>query len=212
MHETPRTTVIGLGNPIMGDDGFGLAAMRHLVECWVVPDNVTIVEGGTWGLTLLPIIEESDRVLLLDAIRAGTEPGTVVRVSGADLTRVYGARVSPHQVDLTDVLALAAWRGTLPDAVVAIGAEPAMIDLAATLSPVVHAAIERAVDAAAVQLGEWGHVCERRGPAREDTTAGDQLPGTNDAGGTDVANCPDRAGHRASAGPRRCGAAGCHDR
>jgi hydrogenase maturation protease len=139
---------------------------------------VTIVEGGTWGLTLLPIIEESDRVLLLDAIRAGTEPGTVVRVSGADLTRVYGARVSPHQVDLTDVLALAAWRGTLPDAVVAIGAEPAMIDLAATLSPVVHAAIERAADAAAVQLGEWGHVCERRGPAREDTTG--------------VTNCPER--------------------
>jgi hypothetical protein len=66
---------------------------------------------------------------------------------------------------MTDVLALAAWRGTLPEAVVAIGAEPAVIDLATTLSPAMDAAIERAAAAAALLLREWGHVCDRRRPA-----------------------------------------------
>ena len=69
--KTPRTRVIGLGSPIMGDDGFGLAVLARLEERWELPEDVELVDGGTWGMTLLPTIEDSDHVLFIDAINTG---------------------------------------------------------------------------------------------------------------------------------------------
>ena len=72
------TLVLGLGNPIMGDDGFGLAVLERLLADWVLPAGVEAVDGGIWGMKLLPQIEQSDRLLLLDAVNAGLAPGTPV--------------------------------------------------------------------------------------------------------------------------------------
>ncbi|MGZ3467555.1 MAG: hydrogenase maturation protease, partial [Gemmatimonadaceae bacterium] len=71
------TAVIGLGNPLMGDDGFGLEVLARLRDEWIL-DGVELADGGTWGMSLLPIIEDAERLLLLDAIAAGAEPGDVV--------------------------------------------------------------------------------------------------------------------------------------
>ena len=65
------TAVIGLGNPLMGDDGFGLVALERIREEWRLEGDVELADGGTWGMSLLPLIENADRVILLDAIAAG---------------------------------------------------------------------------------------------------------------------------------------------
>lgn len=153
-----RTVVIGLGNPLMGDDGFGLAALARLRE-WTLPDDVVLEDGGTWGLNLLPIVESTGRVLFLDAVRVGAAPGTDVMLVGDAIPRRLSTKLSPHQVDLREVLALAAWRGALPDEVVAIGVEPAYVDLGDTLSPVVAARLDEVVAMAVAQLRRWGHCC-----------------------------------------------------
>ncbi|HEU5041742.1 MAG TPA: hydrogenase maturation protease, partial [Gemmatimonadales bacterium] len=70
-----RTLVLGLGNPLMGDDGLGLAALERLATRWVVPPEVQLLDGGTGGLQLLPPIEDADRLIFLDVIEAGEEPG-----------------------------------------------------------------------------------------------------------------------------------------
>ena len=72
---TDRTVVIGLGNPLMGDDGLGLAALARLSEDWTVPPEVELVDGGTWGMNLLPLIEDAGRLILIDAINVGAAPG-----------------------------------------------------------------------------------------------------------------------------------------
>ena len=64
------TVIIGLGNPLMGDDGAGLVALEVLRDGWVL-DGVTLVDGGTWGMSLLPDIEDADRIIFVDAIVAG---------------------------------------------------------------------------------------------------------------------------------------------
>ena len=152
-----RTVVIGLGNPLMADDGTGLALLELLRSEWTLPADVELVDGGTWGLNLLPAIEDAGRVLLLDAIRTGAAPGTIHEMERDQIPRYLAAKLSPHQVDLRDVLALAELRGTLPRDTVAIGLEPALVELSNELSEVVRCRLGEAAAAAVARLWTWGH-------------------------------------------------------
>lgn len=157
------SAVIGLGNPLMGDDGFGLVALARLRE-WDL-DGVELADGGTWGMSLLPLVEDADRLLLLDAIKAGSQPGDVVVLERERLPIYLQRKLSPHQVDLSDVLAAAEWRGRLPAETVAIGVEPLSVELRYNLSPEVDRAVDAAVDAVIARLEQWGHRCSLRGQA-----------------------------------------------
>lgn len=152
-----RTVVIGLGNPLMADDGLGLAALALLQADWRVPPGVDLIDGGTWGMNLLPLIEDAARVLLLDAIHAGAAPGTLHRLDRARIPKYLATKVSPHQVDLADVLALAELRGSLPSDTVAIGLEPERVEMSNELSEVVRCRLDEVTDAAVAQLAAWGH-------------------------------------------------------
>jgi hydrogenase maturation protease len=154
--------VIGLGNPLMGDDGLGLAALERLRDTWVLPPEVELVDGGTWGLTLLPVIERARHVVFLDAIATGAAPGTPVVVPRARLPRYLATKVSPHQVDLGDVLALAELRGTLPAETVALGLEPQRVEFGVGLSPLVAARLDALVERVVSRLAAWGYACTRR--------------------------------------------------
>ncbi|MFI5246530.1 MAG: HyaD/HybD family hydrogenase maturation endopeptidase [Gemmatimonadales bacterium] len=155
------TVVIGLGNPLMGDDGAGLVALEVLRDEWLL-DGVELVDGGTWGMSLLPDIEDADRVIFIDAIVAGGAPGDVVILERERLPIYFTRALSPHQTDLRDVLAAAELRGTLPSESVAIGVEPQVVALGTELSAVVQGSIAALVAAIVVRLGRWGHGCERR--------------------------------------------------
>ena len=160
-----RTLVLGLGNPLMADDGAGLAALAHLREEWDLPD-VELVDGGTWGLSLLPLFESFERVLLLDAVHAKARPGTLLMLSRNQLPRYFAQKLSPHQIDLREVLGLAELRGALPATLVVIGVQPAEVELRAELSAPVERAIDGMVALTIDQLGQLGHACHRRAGAR----------------------------------------------
>ena len=150
------TVVIGLGNPLMGDDGVGLAVLERLRGFEFDPP-VELVDGGTWGLNLLPVLEDAERVLLIDAINTGATPGTIVVLERDALPRYLSTKVSPHQVDLQDVLALAELRGKLPEMTVAIGVQPERVEMITELSPAVERGVDLLVAAVLSRLEEWGH-------------------------------------------------------
>lgn len=159
----PRgTVVLGLGNPLMADDGLGLLALERLRAEWEVPPAVTLADGGTWGMMLLPMIEDAGELLLLDAIRTGSAPGTVTELAREQLPRYFAHKLSPHQIDLSEVLALAELRGTLPERLAAIGVEPERVEMSTLLSPVVEQRVDDVVRLAVARLAAWGHVCRRR--------------------------------------------------
>lgn len=158
------SAVIGLGNPLMGDDGFGLVALARLRNEWTL-EGVELADGGTWGMSLLPLIEDSDRVVLLDAIAAGANPGDIVVLERDRLPIYLKRKLSPHQVDLSDVLAAAEWRGKLPVETVAIGVEPQSVEMGLELSPEVDRAVGAAVGVVIARLVQWGHRCSPREPA-----------------------------------------------
>lgn len=159
--KTPRTRVIGLGSPIMGDDGFGLAVLARLGERWELPEDVELVDGGTWGMTLLPTIEDSDHVLFIDAINTGSAPGTVAVIEREQLPKYFMLKLSPHQIDIREVLAACELRGTLPEVTVAYGAQPDVIDMSTELSPALAARVDEVADLVGERLGRLGHACQR---------------------------------------------------
>ena len=152
-----RTVVVGVGNPLMGDDGLGIVALERLREEWHLPPDVELVDGGTWGMNLLPVIEEADQLLIVDAIDAGAEPGELVVLERDDLPLFLSMKLSPHQLDLGEVLALAAFRGRLPAQTVAIGLQPAVVDLCSELSEVVAERVDALLEQVVARLRAWGH-------------------------------------------------------
>jgi len=151
-----RILVLGVGNPLMTDDGFGLALLEYLRRSREWPADVTLMDGGTWGMNLLPAIEDADALLILDAIDAGREPGALVSLGRDELPRYVAQKLSPHQVDLRDVLALAELRGHLPSHAAALGVQPAKVELGTDLSEVASRRLGSAADAACAVLLGWG--------------------------------------------------------
>jgi hydrogenase maturation protease len=156
------TVVIGLGNPLMGDDGLGLAALERLRAGWRFHPPPSLVDGGTWGMNLLHEIEEAKRVLLVDAINADRPPGTLVVLGREDLPRFFAMKLSPHQIDMKEVLAVAELRGRLPDQTVAMGVQPQHIEMSTQLSDAAREGLPPLVAAIVGQLEAWGHRAEAR--------------------------------------------------
>jgi hydrogenase maturation protease len=152
-----RALVIGLGNPLMGDDGLGLAALERLRGAGL-PGSVELLDGGTWGLNLLHRIEAADQVLFLDAVDAGRAPGDPVVLEREELPRLLDVKLSPHQIDLREVLALAELRGALPPRMAAVGLQPASVEMRAGLSPLLAERLGELVAMALDRLRAWGHV------------------------------------------------------
>jgi hydrogenase maturation protease len=142
----------------MGDDGVGLVVLARLRDEWDLPD-VELVDGGTWGLSLVPAIEDAERLLLIDAIAAHREPGAIIQLSRARLPIYLSRKLSPHQVDMRDALAVAELRGRLPNDIVAIGVQPDVVELGLELSAPVASQLDGIVRAVVKQLENWGHAC-----------------------------------------------------
>jgi hydrogenase maturation protease len=113
-------------------------------------------------MSLLPTIEDATHVLFLDAIDRREVPGTFLRLEGAEIPATLAQMVSPHQIDLREVLAVTMLRGTFPDSAVAVGLQPETLATQVALSSIVASKIDEVVEAAIVQLRAWGHVCVPR--------------------------------------------------
>lgn len=151
-----QTVVLGLGNPLLADDGVGIEVLDRLRRGWDLPPGVDLVDGGVWGLSLLPEIEDADRLLLVDAIDLDREPGSLVVLEREDLPAFLDGKLSTHQVGLRDLLALAVFRGTLPERTVAMGLQPASMELEPGLTERVDAGMTGLMDRVLDRLRTWG--------------------------------------------------------
>nr|WP_231494006.1 hydrogenase maturation protease [Corynebacterium vitaeruminis] len=147
-------TVIGIGNPIMTDDGVGLAVLAKLVDAKV--PGVKYIDGGTSGMEILPDIQDATRLLVLDGINDPDEPpGTVLVLEGDQLPRLRKSALSPHQVGLLDLLSTARLLGSEPEEVVVVGVVAQDVELHVGMTEKVAAAVPVAVDKAKKVLASW---------------------------------------------------------
>jgi len=147
--------VLGIGNLVMSDDGVGVRVVQELRRRYLFPDHVEVVDGGTLGLDLLPKLEGVGRLLVVDAVETGGKPGTLVRLSGEELPIALQTKVSPHQMGLKDLLAVAELMGHSPKDMVLIGIQPDGIEMGIELSPHVAERLEEMIVNILTKLNEW---------------------------------------------------------
>lgn len=172
--------ILGLGNPICGDDGVGVAAVATLSRRYdALEDNVRFVDGGTLGLMLMPYFEEATHVLLVDAIRDGERPpGSFVRLRGDEVAPAVRERLSVHQIGVSDLLDGLRLIGRYPDHLELLGLVPATLDLGLGLSEPVKEALPSLVERTALTAAALGFPLM---PRRADEVVAD-VPGALDLG------------------------------
>ncbi len=150
--------VLGIGNLLWADEGFGVRCAEALAERHVLPQHVTVMDGGTQGLYLLPYVEAAERLLVFDAVDYGDPPGTLRVVVGDAVPRFMGAKkMSLHQTGFQEVLASAELLGRLPAELVLVGCQPVELeDFGGSLRDEVKAQIGPALDVACEWLARWG--------------------------------------------------------
>jgi hydrogenase maturation protease len=126
-----KVLVLGIGNLLLSDEGVGVHVARALMES-DLPEEVLVLDIGTAILDALPAIEEADRIIVVDAVKGGSPPGSVYRMSHEEFIRPE-VIASMHGFDLSRVLLLTN-RKDIPEVIV-IGVEPSRLDWSLELSP-----------------------------------------------------------------------------
>ncbi len=165
MGRSVEALVLGIGNVLWADEGFGVRAVEALHAAYAFPDTVALQDGGTLGLGLYEQVASAPRVIVFDAIDFRLAPGTLKVLRDADVPAWGRAKLSPHQTGFNDILALAQLNGRGPQTIVAIGVQPvALEDFGGSLRDAVKARLPEAVALAAGQLAAWGFAGTPRAP------------------------------------------------
>lgn len=155
---TDRVLILGIGNLLWADEGFGVRCVEAMAGAYALPETVTLLDGGTQGLYLLPFLEAADALIVFDAIDYGLPPGTMKIVRDDEVPAFMGAKkMSLHQTGFQDVIATATLMGYRPAKMVLIGCQPVELeDFGGGLRPAVAARIPQALEIARATLAEWG--------------------------------------------------------
>lgn len=151
-----RVVVLGIGNTLMSDEGFGVHAVEALEARYEMHDDVEIVDGGTTGMELFPEMQGADHIVVVDAVRAGQPEGGIVRLTGDDVPAFFKTKLSPHQVGLSDVLAALRFAGSEPESVVLIGVKPVSLDISMEMTPKVAACVDPVLSMVVDELTRLG--------------------------------------------------------
>ena len=147
--------LLGVGNILLTDEGFGVHVVNQLREDYVFNPPITILDGGTMGMELLTYMRGMTKLLLVDAINGGDVPGTVYEFPHEEMNSYFTEAISVHEVGMQDILRIRALQeDPLEDAVV-IGVEPESLELGLTLSETTQAAVEDVKGRVLAVLSAW---------------------------------------------------------
>lgn len=155
--------VLGIGNVLWADEGFGVRAVEALHDAYAFPPGVCLVDGGTQGLYLLNAVMATRRLIIFDAVDYGLPAGTLKVLRDADVPAWGATKMSMHQTGFQELLALAKLRDRCPVSMLLVGVQPEDIsDFGGSLRECVKARIPEAIEIAAAQLADWGFSPQRR--------------------------------------------------
>lgn len=174
-----KTLVLGIGNILWADEGFGVRAVEALDRSYEFSDGVKLLDGGTQGIYLLEHVQDADLLVIFDAVDYGLPPATLRLIEGDAVPNYLGAKkVSLHQTGFQEVLATAEMLGHRPRDILLVGVQPQQIeDFGGSLQPAVRDCIEPAIQAALDWLAARGIVGRprRQAPRAADSIAGPEI-------------------------------------
>lgn len=153
-----ETLILGIGNPLWADEGFGVRAVETLNAHYEFPPEVRVMDGGTMGLFLLPYVRSARNLLIFDAIDFGLAPATLRVIEGEDVPKYLGVKkMSMHQTGFQEVLASAQMFGQAPEKLALVGVQPELLDdYGGSLRDSVKARLPEALQRGLAILAAWG--------------------------------------------------------
>ncbi|MEW6570585.1 MAG: HyaD/HybD family hydrogenase maturation endopeptidase [Nitrospirota bacterium] len=145
MQNKKPVLILGIGNLILRDEGFGVHVIQKMMDVSLPPD-VEVMDGGTMGIDLLYYIEGRKKVIVIDVVKADSPPGTLYRFTGEDIEYHKEMLRSAHEIDFSYVLKTAEHLGNEPDEVIFIGITPQEIDAGIGLSPALEEKIPQVIE------------------------------------------------------------------
>lgn len=150
-----KITILGIGNTLFSDEGVGIHLLPLLEDALKDYENVEIVEGLTDGMKLLGPVEDADNLIIIDAINAGKEGGTIITIQGDDIPAYFGIKMSIHQLGFQEVLFAAKWRERYPKEIVMFGMQPTSLELGVELTETNRARLGDLAQVVINQVNSW---------------------------------------------------------
>ena len=127
-------TVLGIGNTILSDEGFGVRVVEYLQKNFTFPENVALIDGGTLGVELQHFIIGTKKLLIIDSIDAGTEPGKIFHLHGDEILKHFTQKISAHEIGIQDILTMLEITDKKIPIVELIGVQPYSLEAGTELS------------------------------------------------------------------------------
>ena len=161
-----KTAVIGIGNLLYQDEGVGVHVVNTMLVRYSFPPECSIIDGGTKGLELLPIIEEQDAIILVDAVDFGEEPGFIKVIEDQDMKAYLDLKFSVHQIGIPDMLFAMEFKGIKPPKICLVGIQPPPeeFEMQPRLTPLITGKLIELVEIIVERLRAWGVNVETRKP------------------------------------------------
>ena len=151
--------IIGVGNILMQDEGVGPKVADILKRDYIFEPNIEIIDGGTLGLDLLPYIEKHKKILIIDVVDFGKEPGFIKILRGEEIPPYLKTKLSVHHVGVQDLLEVARLMDFMPEELVLVGIQPESIDLGLDLTPIIGGKLKKLTEEVLKILNSWGIKC-----------------------------------------------------
>lgn len=164
MRANTRIGILGLGNLLLSDEGFGVHFINYLTDRYEIPDHVAVLDGGTAGIMMAPFIEDADVLFVIDTVALRDQPpGSIHRFTDQDIQAGnIHARMSPHQVGLLDILDLCRIRETAPQETEMLTVVPEDLSVAIGLTPNLEARLPEVMAMLEESLARHGTVLRAR--------------------------------------------------
>ncbi|MEI4802628.1 HyaD/HybD family hydrogenase maturation endopeptidase [Bacillus sp. NPDC077411] len=153
-----KITILGIGNTLFTDEGVGIHLLPLLEEVYKDDKQIEIIEGLTDGMKLLGPVEEAENLIIIDAINAGVEGGTILSLEGDEIPAYFGIKMSVHQMGFQEVLFAAKFRERYPKKIIMFGMQPTSLELGVELTGTNQAKLGDLAEAVMNQVNRWRYV------------------------------------------------------
>jgi len=150
-----RITVLGVGNILLQDEGFGVRVVEAVLQQYCFPVNVQVLDGGTLGMELLRYLMDTDKLIIIDAVLGNLPPGSVYEFENDSVKSYFKEKVSMHELGIQDVLSVLDILENPVREIVVLGVQPAIMDVGLELTPVIAEKIPVVMNRLIAILNSW---------------------------------------------------------
>ncbi len=149
-------TVLGIGNIILSDEGFGVRVVEFLKKNYEFPENVQLLDGGTLGVELMHFVVGTSKLLIIDSIDGGGVAGKIFHLRGDEILNHFTQKISAHEVGIQDILTMLDVTGKKIPCVELIGAQPFSLEAGVNLTPSMQKLLPTFAEKSLEILTAWG--------------------------------------------------------